>query len=296
MQQCMPDGLTQLHLYHRTCSVMPELPEVETTRRGIEPLIVGQRVDDFIVHQPRLRWPVCPEMPARIQNQTVHSCQRRGKYLLIGFAAGYQIIHLGMSGSLRHAPADAERLKHDHAEWRLPGARLLLHDPRRFGAILWHDRTAGPILEHRLLAHLGVEPLGEEFTPHTLHEGFKNRRLAIKNALLEGKTVVGVGNIYASEALFKAGIHPETPAGALSMYRLRKLHQAIVDTIQKALDAGGTTLQDYINATGAPGAYFDLHALVYGKEGDPCPRCERPILRMVQNQRATFYCRRCQRR
>src|SRR5690625_1481409 len=195
---------------------MPELPEVETTRRGIEPLIVGQRLDDFIVHQPRLRWPVCPQMATRIQHQTVHSCLRRGKYLLIEFEAGYQIIHLGMSGSLRHAPADAERLKHDHAEWRLPNARLLLHDPRRFGAILWHDRAAGPILEHPLLHHLGVEPLGTEFTPRTLHQGFKNRRLAIKNALLEGKTVVGVCNNYALEAMFKACIHHETPEGAVA--------------------------------------------------------------------------------
>ncbi len=275
---------------------MPELPEVETTRRGLEPLIVGQRIQHFIVHQPRLRWPISADMPARIQNQTVQSCLRRGKYLLFEFDSGYQIIHLGMSGSLRHAPRHEPRLPHDHAEWHLPNARLLLHDPRRFGAILWHDHSTGPIMEHPLLAHLGVEPLSDAFTPRTLYEGFKHRRLAVKNALLEGKTVVGVGNIYASEALFKAGIHPETPAGALSLYRLRKLHQAIVDTLQQALQAGGTTLQNYINATGAPGSYFELHALVYGKEGEPCPRCARPILRIVQNQRATFYCRSCQRR
>lgn len=275
---------------------MPELPEVETTRRGIEPLIVGQPINDFIAHHNQLRWPICAQMPAAIQNQTVQSCQRRGKYLLIEFAHGYQIIHLGMSGSLRHAPLDDPLLKHDHAEWRLPGVRLLYNDPRRFGAILWHPHSAGPIGEHPLLAKLGVEPLGDDFSPNCLYKGFNNRRQAVKNALLNGHIVVGVGNIYASEALYRAGIHPETPAGQLSRYRLGKLHEAIQHTLHTALAAGGTTLQDYINATGEPGSYFELHAQVYGKEGEPCPRCQQPIRRMVQNQRATYYCRRCQRR
>jgi|SRR5690625_4213518 len=275
---------------------MPELPEVETTRRGLKPLIIGQPVKDFIIHHPKLRWPICPKMKKQIRNQTVQSCERRGKYLLIGFNKGYQIIHLGMSGSLRHAPKDATLQKHDHVEWLFPSTRIILNDPRRFGAILWHARRAGPILEHRLLVNLGVEPFSSEFTPKRLQQNFKNRRQAIKNALLSGRHVVGVGNIYASEALFLAGIHPEAPAGQLSLYRLKKLHQAILNTLQKALLAGGSTIKDYKNATGEAGAYFELHALVYGKENKPCPRCQQPIKRIIQSQRATFFCSRCQRK
>lgn len=273
---------------------MPELPEVETTRRGIEPLIVGQPVKEFIIHHPQLRWPVNPQMQKTLKNQTVLSCQRRGKYLLFEFAEGVQMIHLGMSGSIRHAPADQPRLAHDHAEWRFAQTRLIYNDPRRFGAILWHEHQAGPIQEHPLLARLGCEPLGTDFTPAVLAKGLQSRRQAIKNALLSGQIVVGVGNIYASECLFLAKIHPTTPAGQLSKARIQRLHQAIVDTLNLALAAGGTTLKDYRNATGEAGAYFELHAQVYGKEGQPCPRCQTPIRRVVQNQRATYYCTRCQ--
>jgi len=274
---------------------MPELPEVETTRRGIAPLIVGQPIEDFIIYHPQLRWPVCQSLPTRLQNQTVQSCKRRGKYLLVGFDKGYQMIHLGMSGSLRHVSAGQPLEKHDHAEWRLPGVRIVYNDPRRFGAILWHDKADGPIEQHPLLSRLGVEPFSDEFTVQTLIKGFKNRRQAVKNTLLSGQIVVGVGNIYASEALFKAGINPQAPAGSLSAYRLTRLHQAIVDTLQAALEAGGSTIRDYLNATGEAGAYFELHAQVYDREGQPCPRCQRPIKRIVQAQRATYFCSHCQR-
>lgn len=273
---------------------MPELPEVETTRRGIATLMPQQVLRQCIVHQPKMRWPVPPNMGELVQNKTVLACERRGKYLLLRFEHGYQIIHLGMSGSLRSAPMDAARLKHDHVEWIFDHSRFLLHDPRRFGAVLWHDLQDGPILEHPLLAKLGVEPFSPEFNPDSLFQQLANRSASIKSILLSGQTVVGVGNIYASESLFKAAIDPTTPAKSLNKHQVTALYQAIVETLQQALDSGGSTLRDYQNATGDAGAYFDLHALVYGKAGQPCPRCNNPIQRIVQNQRATYLCNQCQ--
>ena len=207
---------------------MPELPEVETTRRGIATLMPQQVLRQCIVHQPKMRWPIPANMNELVQNKTVLACERRGKYLLLRFEHGYQIIHLGMSGSLRSAPLDAPRLKHDHVEWIFDQSRFLLHDPRRFGAVLWHDLKDGPILDHPLLAKLGVEPFSPEFNPDYLFQQFANRSATIKSVLLAGHTVVGVGNIYASESLFKAAIDPTAPAKALSKEQTQRLHHAIV--------------------------------------------------------------------
>lgn len=273
---------------------MPELPEVETTRRGIATLMPNQILRQCVVYQPKMRWPIPPNMSDLVNNQPVLACERRGKYLLIRFAHGYQIIHLGMSGSLRRVPLDAPRLKHDHVEWQFDHARFLLHDPRRFGAVLWHDLKDGPILQHPLLKKLGVEPFSPEFNPESFHQQLSNRKATIKSVLLAGQIVVGVGNIYASESLFKARIDPTLAANQLSLRQAQRLHAAIVETLQQALDSGGSTLKDYLNASGEAGAYFDLHAQVYGKVGAPCPVCTTPIQRIVQNQRATYFCPLCQ--
>lgn len=275
---------------------MPELPEVETTRRGIAPIMTDRRLESFLVHDSRMRWPIPAELPATVGGRTVQDCGRRGKYLLIQFAHGTQLIHLGMSGSLRRVPMDEPRRKHDHAEWIFADARFLLHDPRRFGAVLWHPIEAGPLAEHPLLARLGVEPLGPDFDGDVLARGFAGRQVAIKQALLAGDIVVGVGNIYASEALFKAGVDPRLPAGQLSRRRCALLAQAIRETLGQALESGGSTLRDYVTATGEPGAYFTLHASVYEKAGQPCIRCATPIRRILQGQRTTYFCSRCQRR
>jgi formamidopyrimidine-DNA glycosylase len=201
-----------------------------------------------------------------------------------------------MSGSLRRAPSDEPRRKHDHAEWLFGHARFLLHDPRRFGAILWHHAADGPIALHPLLARLGIEPFDPLFTPEYLHRHLRGKTLAIKQALLAGNIVVGVGNIYASESLFRARINPRTPAGTISLERCRRLTAAIVQTLGDALESGGSTLRDYVNATGAPGAYFEVHAAVYEKAGQPCKVCATSIRRIVQGQRATYYCPKCQSR
>ncbi|HZH56636.1 bifunctional DNA-formamidopyrimidine glycosylase/DNA-(apurinic or apyrimidinic site) lyase [Yanghanlia caeni] len=275
---------------------MPELPEVETTRRGIAPIMTDRMLESFHVHESRLRWPVPVDMPATVGGRIVRSCRRRGKYLLIGFDHGTQIVHLGMSGSLRRAPMHEPRRKHDHAEWLFADARFLLHDPRRFGAILWHPAEQGPVEAHPLLARLGIEPFDPAFDGAHLVRAFAGRRISVKQALLAGDAVVGVGNIYASEALHKAGIDPRVPAGRLSRPRCVKLAEAIRETLAQALESGGSTLRDYVNATGEPGAYFTLHAAVYEKAGQPCARCTTVIRRIVQGQRATYFCPRCQRR
>lgn len=257
----------------------------------------GRVLQRFIVHEPRMRWPVPPELEDLISGRTVVACKRRGKYLLIEFEHGTQIIHLGMSGSLRRVPPDETRRRHDHAEWQFSHARFLLHDPRRFGAVLWHPAEAGPVeTSHPLLTRLGIEPFDEQFTGAWLHNRLRGRRLAIKQALLSGAIVVGVGNIYASEALYKARINPAAMAGRLSLTRCNALVDAIRETLTEALESGGSTLRDYLDATGEPGAYFELHASVYGKQDAPCPSCSTPIRRIVQGQRATYYCPRCQRR
>ncbi|NYT64179.1 bifunctional DNA-formamidopyrimidine glycosylase/DNA-(apurinic or apyrimidinic site) lyase [Alcaligenaceae bacterium] len=275
---------------------MPELPEVETTRRGLATIMPGHVLKQFVIYEPRMRWPVPADMSQKISGCKVLACERRGKYLLINFDHGTQIIHLGMSGSLRRVPLDEPLRKHDHAEWLFDHARFLLHDPRRFGAILWHDAAAGPLAEHPLLAKLGIEPFDPLFTPEYLHRHLQGKTQAIKQALLAGQVVVGVGNIYASESLFRARINPRTAAGTLSLERCRRLAAAIQQTLGDALESGGSTLRDYVNATGQPGAYFTLHASVYEKAGQPCNVCATPIRRIVQGQRTTYYCPKCQRR
>ncbi|HXE18795.1 MAG TPA: bifunctional DNA-formamidopyrimidine glycosylase/DNA-(apurinic or apyrimidinic site) lyase [Castellaniella sp.] len=275
---------------------MPELPEVETTRRGIATVMPGRVLRALIVHESRLRWPIPPTLPDQVRNRQVVACERRGKYLLIRFVHGTIILHLGMSGSLRRVPQEAPLRKHDHVEFLFDDARFLLHDPRRFGALLWHPSDAGPLLAHPLLASLGLEPFDPAFTPEALHAGIHAHRQTIKQVLLGGHVVVGVGNIYASESLYQAEIDPRTRADRLSRPRCARLHAAIRRTLTQALESGGSTLRDYVDAQGTPGAYFTLHAAVYEREGQPCPRCATLVRRIVQGQRATYFCPHCQTR
>lgn len=274
---------------------MPELPEVETTRRGIATVMTGHPLRELVVRQPRLRWPIPEDLPALLADRPVLACARRGKYLLLHFGHGTQIVHLGMSGSLRRVTHDEPPRLHDHVDWVFDHAVYRLHDPRRFGAVLWHAIEDGPIDSHPLLAKLGIEPFDERFGAAWLHAHFRGRSAAVKQVLLAGHAVVGVGNIYASESLFRARINPKLPAHRLSMVRCQRLAQAIISTLSDALASGGSTLRDYVDASGEPGAYFTIHARVYDREGEPCMVCDTPIKRIVQGQRATYYCTTCQR-
>ena len=273
---------------------MPELPEVETTRRGIDAIATGQRLKRLVVHESRMRWPIPADLPQRVQGQVVRACLRRGKYLLLEFDQGTQLIHLGMSGSLRSVMKGELLRKHDHVEWEFGQVTLRLHDPRRFGAVLWHPKTAGPIEQHPLLSKLGIEPFDPAFDAAYLRRGLMGRQVSIKQALLAGDVVVGAGNIYASESLFRARIHPKTQATRVSLARCARLVHAIRNTLSDALDSGGSTLRDYVNATGEAGAYFTLHAAVYERAGQPCRVCASGIKRMMQGQRATYFCPTCQ--
>jgi len=273
---------------------MPELPEVETTRRGIDAVATGQRLKRLVVHESRMRWPIPADLPQQVQGQVVRACLRRGKYLLLEFDQGTQLIHLGMSGSLRSDMKGELLRKHDHVEWEFDHVTLRLHDPRRFGAVLWHPKTDGPVEQHPLLSKLGIEPFDPAFDAAYLRRGLMGRQVSIKQALLAGDVVVGAGNIYASESLFRARIHPKTQATRVSLARCARLVDAIRDTLNDALDSGGSTLRDYVNATGEAGAYFTLHAAVYERAGQPCRVCASGIKRMMQGQRATYFCPTCQ--
>ncbi len=275
---------------------MPELPEVETTRRGIDAVISGQTLRDLVLRESRMRWPIAEGLAALLSGRRVLGTGRRGKYLLLHFEHGVLIVHLGMSGSLRRVPLDEAPRKHDHVDWVFDHAILRLHDPRRFGAVLWHPAQAGPVETHPLLIGLGIEPFDERFNGQWLHDHFRGRRVAVKQALLAGHAVVGVGNIYASECLFRAGIDPRLAAGRVSRPRCERLAQAIRATLTDALESGGSTLRDYVNATGEPGAYFAIHAAVYERAGQPCRICGTPIRRIIQGQRATYFCPHCQKR
>ena len=275
---------------------MPELPEVETTRKGIDAVATGRTLQRMVIHESRMRWPIPAELPNWVQGQPVLSCRRRGKYLLMEFDRGTQLIHLGMSGSLRSVPTGEILRKHDHVEWHFERITLRLHDPRRFGAVLWHPVQDGPVENHPLLQKLGIEPFDPNFDAAHLRKGFKGRQMAIKQALLAGDVVVGAGNIYASECLFRAKIHPATPAARLSHERCERLVIALRTTLRDALESGGSTLRDYVNTTGEAGAYFTMHAAVYEQDGKPCKACSRPIKRILQGQRATYYCPSCQKR
>ena len=270
---------------------MPELPEVETTRRGLEPLLLGRTILAVVVRNPRLRLPVPADLAKCLPGQTVLAVARRGKYLLLQVECGWLIIHLGMSGSLRVVPATSLPEKHDHFDLVLEGGRCMrLRDPRRFGAVIWSKSDP---LRHPLLVGLGVEPLSPEFDAGWLHGHTRGRKVSIKQALMDGKVVVGVGNIYANEALFRAGIRPTVAAGRLGWERCRRLTEAIKETLTEAIAAGGSTLRDFVDSSGRPG-YFQQTYFVYGRAGLPCRRCQGHIASQRQGQRATFYCPACQ--
>ena len=270
---------------------MPELPEVEITRRGIEPHVAGRRLTALVVRERRLRWPVPAGLARRLAGATLQRVRRRAKYLLFDFAQGSLIVHLGMSGSLRVLEHREQPGIHDHVDLVFGATLLRLRDPRRFGSLLWQPGAAE---RHRLLAHLGVEPLEEQaFTGDYLYRATRGRRVAIKQLLTNNAVVVGVGNIYSSEALFRAGINPLEPAGRLSLARCIRLAGAVRETLEAALAAGGSTLRDFVNSDGEPG-YFQLERLVYARAGEPCPACAQPIKAIRQGQRSTFYCPNCQ--
>ena len=271
---------------------MPELPEVETTRRGIAPHVEGRRVTKVVVRQRRLRWPVPRALQRELTGQTVKSVGRRAKYLLLGTDAGTAILHLGMSGSLRLVPADSPPGPHDHVDLVLDdGNCLRLTDPRRFGALLW---TRADPARHPLLRDLGPEPFDAAFNGAYLYRRARGRRLAVKNFLMDSHIVAGVGNIYANEALFLAGIHPARPAGCISARRYERLAQSVRDILQQAIAQGGTTLRDFVGGDGRPG-YFRQTLRVYGRAGQPCPVCNTRLRVTHIGQRSTFYCPRCQR-
>ena len=270
---------------------MPELPEVEVTRRGIAPRIVGRSIAAVAVREPRLRWRVPSAVQAAV-GRKVKAVRRRGKYLLVDCGVGHLILHLGMSGSLRLVDDGAPPGKHDHVDLDFGDALLLrLRDPRRFGAVLW---TREPPESHPLLRHLGVEPLSPAFNAAKLHALSRAHRTSIKQFLMDGRRVVGVGNIYASESLYLAGIHPRTRAGRLSAARCAALARAVKRILREAIRAGGSSIRDFTGSDGAQG-YFQRRAWVYDREGKPCRRCKTPIRRFVQGQRATYYCPQCQR-
>jgi formamidopyrimidine-DNA glycosylase len=269
---------------------MPELPEVEVTRLSFADRIAGAQVQSVTMGKP-LRWPLGCQ-PASLRGEQVVSVGRRGKYLLVELTKGVLLIHLGMSGRLSFGAPSGALGKHDHFEMVTTQGVLRLHDPRRFGAVVFAPTLQSPIAQ-KLLGGLGVEPLGGDFQALTFYQGLQKRSAAIKQVLLAGDIVVGVGNIYASECLFLAGIRPTTPANRLSKPRVHKLHQAIVDVLERAVALGGSTLKDFANAHGDDG-HFQLQADVYAREGLPCHRCHTPIRQLRQGQRATFYCPQCQ--
>ena len=270
---------------------MPELPEVETTRRGLEPHVLGQTLCAALIHNPQLRWPVTPGLDRTLRGQRVLAISRRAKYLLLRLSRGTLIIHLGMSGNLRVLPRHTALLKHDHVELRLTGSlSLRLNDPRRFGCVLY---TAGDPLEHPLLRELAPEPLEAHFDGNYMYAITRHRRVAVKPLLLNGRLVTGVGNIYASEALFRARIRPRRMARSLSFEECTALAVAIRRVLRGAIRAGGTTLRNYLGADGHPG-YFKQKLYVYERAGSPCRRCRTPIRHITQGQRSTYYCSQCQ--
>ena len=270
---------------------MPELPEVETTKRGIEPYLLGQTIASVEVRQPKLRWPVSSEVDS-LPGSRITSIQRRAKYLLIEVERGaHLILHLGMSGSLRIIEPTAELRKHDHVLISLSnGLQLRFHDPRRFGCLLWTEQDPA---HHPLLASLGPEPLSDQFSTETLLEKSQRRNVPIKPFLMDNKVVVGVGNIYACEALHSAGINPKRSANRISRKRLDRLVEETKKVLHRSIEQGGTTLRDFLKQDGTAG-YFKQQLNVYGRENELCRICETPIRRIIQAQRSTFYCPSCQ--
>jgi len=271
---------------------MPELPEVETTRRGLEPLLVGRSIRTVKVHNQALRWPVPPGLTRTLSGRTVLAVERRSKYLLLRFAAGTLIMHLGMTGHLCVTAAAEPRRKHDHVELLLDDGRVLrFNDSRRFGAVLW---TSAEPLAHPLLRELGPEPFTAAFDAAYLSSRARGRRVAVKPFLMDAHTVVGVGNIYASEALFRAGIDPRRPAGKVSAARYRRLVAAVHAVLAEAIAAGGTTIRDFADSHGQPG-YFRISLRVYDRAAEPCITCGTVIRQVRLGQRSTYFCPRCQR-
>ena len=271
---------------------MPELPEVETTRRGIASAIIGRRVTGLRLYDRRLRWPVPADLLRRMRGKTIDRVDRRSKYLLLYFGADALLVHFGMTGSLRVHKRAPKRVAHDHVDILLEdGTTLRYHDPRRFGAMLW---VPAPAHRHPLLARLGPEPLDAAFDVDTLWAATRKRRAAIKLVVMDNRVVVGVGNIYANESLFRAGIRPATPAYRVSRARVARLVAAVREVLAEAIDKGGSTLRDYVDASGEPG-YFQLDYFVYGREGEPCRVCGGTIRSRRIGQRSAFYCPTCQR-
>ena len=270
---------------------MPELPEVETTRRGIDPHVAGQHITSVKVREPRMRWPIPSNLQHLVEGQLVLGTRRRGKYLLIDLPGGSILIHLGMSGSLRVLPIGEIPGKHDHIDIELSSGKLLrLTDPRRFGAVLWQETGE----THKLLASLGPEPLSDAFDVEHLAKAAKGRSIAIKQLIMNANIVVGVGNIYANEALFRSGIDPSRAAGRISKARLLKLVAEIKAVLAYAIERGGTTLRDFLSSDGKPG-YFAQELLVYGRAGEPCKVCNTTLKEVRMSQRSTVFCPTCQR-
>ncbi len=278
---------------------MPELPEVETTRRGLLPLLKGQRIREVQLRNRQLRWPIPAQLPKLLVGRTINDIARRGKYLLWDIdsqdGGGFLLCHLGMSGSLVAHQHVAAAGKHDHVDIVVGASSRLAqtvryNDPRRFGAMLWID---GPHAHHSLLDHLGPEPLSDDFDAAYLYAKSRGRAVSIKSFIMNAEVVVGVGNIYASEALFRSGIRPTQRAGRITLPRMQRLVDAIRATLSDAIRAGGSTLRDYVKADGESG-YFQLDANVYGRAGLPCTQCGAAIRQIVQGQRSTYYCPRCQ--
>ncbi len=271
---------------------MPELPEVETTRRGLLPLAAGRHIKQVVIRDPRLRWPVPATLPARVRGHRIETLTRRGKYLLFDLDdASSLIVHLGMSGSLRAVRAAEPPAAHEAFDLCLDsGWCLRMRDPRRFGALLW----AADARAHPLLAHLGPEPLGGALAGDLLYEASRRRTVAVRDFLIDSHVIAGIGNIYANEALFTAGIDPRRAAGRIGRTRYRRLSYAVIRVLEDAIAQGGTTLRDFAGGDGRPG-HFQMALRVYGRAGEPCPGCGAPVMRQTLSGRSCFFCRHCQR-
>ena len=270
---------------------MPELPEVETTRRGIAPKILGQTITAVLIRQPKLRWPVTASLAEELPGLCFRNIDRRGKYLLLDAEQGVLLIHLGMSGSLRIVPLGTAANKHDHIDILFSNNIVLRYtDPRRFGCMLW---VTQPVLQHPLLENLGPEPLSDEFDGRYLKAQGRGKKIAVKNFIMDSSVVVGIGNIYANEALFNAAIRPSCQAGKISITRYRFLVEQLKSVLQDAIHVGGTTLRDFTGSDGKPG-YFKQSLKVYGRGGEPCIQCDRVLTEIRIGQRSTVYCKHCQ--
>jgi len=273
---------------------MPELPEVETTCNGIRPYVEGQHIIEFIIRNGRLRWPVELHLVKTLANTLILSVTRRGKYILLNTPKGVLMIHLGMSGNLRTLPANTECIKHDHIDIVLSNQYVLrLNDPRRFGSVLWHPVEQGNVENHKLLCQLAPEPLSTDFNEDYLYQKICSKSVAIKKLVMNNQIIVGAGNIYANEALFKTGIHPLTLGKTLSKSECQQLVIQIKKILETSIKQGGTTLKDFLKPDGKPG-YFEQELNVYGRNEQPCTQCGTDIKKTVISQRASFFCPNCQ--